>query len=476
MKDDEQRARVGLALATLCCRRVSCRKRAPHCRTSSSWKSSGADQLAAARRLLDLEPDPGDPEVVAPALAAIVRADPDAAERNQAASRLLRLSESHSLDESLLVDAHRALIDSPSGKDSLAWLESFYTRSGDQRALAEVYGLHAARTENPALARSLALRRIRLASSDPANAEQTIADFRDFFERFGPALDTHADFISLLELLKRHERWQELALALDTAIEFSPLEERAELLGKLGELRLKQLGAPEGAFEALGQSLALQPANPQTRRAVEQMLETGEWRLRAAELLERVYRQTASHDGLLRVLEIRAELSPDANERMAALAAWAEAAAEHDPERVVALCRRMLELDPTSPELLVRLDTLLGDREPVAERILRYETALALTAEPERRRSLMHALVAIRRDVLGDVPSTIDGLERLLAEHPSDLDAHLALIDAIATVGDTTGVLRAVEHALAQSQGHARHALTFKKALIWRAAAMPAPP
>ncbi len=86
----------------------------------------GPSGLAAARRVLDLEVDPGDPEVIAPALALIAWADPETTLRQSAARRLLALHASAPQDDERLVVALRAL--ASANDESTSWLTALRER------------------------------------------------------------------------------------------------------------------------------------------------------------------------------------------------------------------------------------------------------------------------------------------------------------------------------------------------------------
>jgi tetratricopeptide (TPR) repeat protein len=134
------------------------------------------------------------------------------------------------------------------------------------------------------------------------------------------------------------------------------------------------------------------------------------------------------------------------------------------PDRALALCRRALDADPSSPELLRRLDGLLGASESSEERLARYEGALALTTVPGRRSSLRHTIAAIRRDSFEDLAGAIDVWRAILAEEPSDFAAYDALIDATAKLGDIEGALDLLDVARKSLQGNERNLMTLRKA------------
>jgi golgin subfamily B member 1 len=86
----------------------------------------GTAGLAAARRVLDLEVDPGDPDVVGPALALIAWADPEPTLRQSAARRLLALHKRASQDDARLTVALRAL--ASRSDEATIWLASLRER------------------------------------------------------------------------------------------------------------------------------------------------------------------------------------------------------------------------------------------------------------------------------------------------------------------------------------------------------------
>ncbi len=94
----------------------------------------GPSGLAAARRVLDLEVDPGDPEVIAPALALIAWADPEPTLRQSAARRVLALHARTPQEDARLVVALRAL--AGANDESTSWLSAL--RERDPRRAVEL--------------------------------------------------------------------------------------------------------------------------------------------------------------------------------------------------------------------------------------------------------------------------------------------------------------------------------------------------
>jgi tetratricopeptide (TPR) repeat protein len=424
-------------------------------------EGGGSRAIAASQRLLDLESEPGDPLVIGAALEAIAKGAADAASRQDAAVRLLSLHEHKPLKESRLAIAHQALVDSARAEEALAWLAAFHEKHGDKAALVNVYRRQALRAGDPEAARALALRSLELCAdeSDAARAEHWLW----FVANYGPDRRAHAELIVLLEQAHRHA---DLCRVLEAEVELAPADERAPIWSRLGRTRLVALGDTEGALVALGRCLSLDPSNEVALSTIESMMAAGPGRLAAADILEPIYRHARDHEGELRVLETRAELVSDPDTSVAAYARAVDVASGelHDPRRAVQLCRRGLTVDPSAPELLHRLDALIGDEEMPVDRLARYEAALAGTTAPERRSVLMHAIAAIRRDALGDEPGAMDVWRAILAHAPADVAAYDALIETTATLGDADAALDWMEHARAALEGDARDRMTVRKA------------
>src|SRR5436190_10875467 len=108
---------------------------------------------------------------------------------------------------------------------------------------------------------------------------------------------------------------------------------------ELAELRMTRLGDPDGALRAYQEALALEPGHKGARGAVEKLLNLPDTRELAAEILEPVLRLEPPSLALLRVLEVRAELSQDTETKLQLLteASQLSASALDDPERALEL-------------------------------------------------------------------------------------------------------------------------------------------
>ena len=151
-----------------------------------------------------------------------------------------------------------------------------------------------------------------------------------------------------LDALEREGRFPELAAELQVAVGRAHGAERAALLARLGEARLRMDDVAH-ALSAFGESLELDPKQPASRRWLEVLLAEPEQAVQAAEILEAVYEReyrSLPHAAsmLLAILELRANRATDQDER---LAVWVQLGAVFDaaalaPERAREVSQRFL--------------------------------------------------------------------------------------------------------------------------------------
>src|SRR5688572_3520256 len=132
------------------------------------------------------------------------------------------------------------------------------------------------------------------------------------------------------------------------------------------------------------------------------------------------------------------------------------AAAAGDLGRAVDVYRRALSFDPSSRELVQRIDELLAQLGSPEERLSLYATALGNETEPSRRRELLHALSRLQRLELGDRNGAIKSLRTLVAEDPKDVSAHEALVEVLQEAEDYPALGAELERGLGFLEGERR--------------------
>jgi predicted Zn-dependent protease len=175
--------------------------------------------------------------------------------------------------------------------------------------------------------------------------------------------------------------------------------------------------------------------------------------------------QTGQWEPLCRVLEAALDQGP-ANERADRHARLGQIRLVHckDEKGALAAFRQALEAEPSSPEWNHRLDGLLAKSETQAQRMARYETALGHAKTPDRRRSLMRTIAAIKHDALGDLPGAMKTWQAILADQPSDIETIDALLENSSNFDDAAAALDAVIRAGKTLAGRERHDVVLRTA------------
>ncbi|MEI9950773.1 MAG: tetratricopeptide repeat protein [Pseudomonadota bacterium] len=110
--------------------------------------------------------------------------------------------------------------------------------------------------------------------------------------------------------------------------------------------------------------------------------------------------------------------------------------------------RRALARDPSSRELMQRIDEMLTEQGAPSERLALYSSMLEREADSLRRRELFQRLALLHRRELGDPAAAIAIWRRAVAEEPRDLLLHQSLVDALSEASDTAAVYEELSRVL----------------------------
>lgn len=135
-----------------------------------------------------------------------------------------------------------------------------------------------------------------------------------------------------------------------------------------------------------------------------------------------------------------------------------------DVAGALSVFRRALAAEPSSPELLSRVDALLRDQGSPEERLALHRAALEKAADPARRRALLHAIGAIERRDLGALDAAAVTYRRALEEDGGDAPAFEALLEVLASRGAWEDVDAEIGRALAAASGDEADALRLRSA------------
>jgi len=477
-------------------------------------------QLKVSRALCAIYASERDYRSLADSLERVALLEPNAELRQTANEELAELAQTTLRDAARAIVAWRRLVETPARRRALDALEPLYTATGNAVDLAFVLEERAKDEPDEGAARALAFRAAEVLTTKSADRAAASDAWARFSARFGADRDALASWIPLLEA---EGDWARLSMALEAEASLAPDEERASLFVKLGQIRLQRTEDVLGAIDAFAQALMADATDVVSRTALEKLAAAGAERLAAARVLEPYYREEQHAVGVLRVLDLKASLSPSPDERMEAIeealsmfetedgaravdwvgrglreavaargdiAGWvtrlenavpptdprrratlltralgdlaidadsllllarhaAEAhAAGGDVAAALALYRRALAYDATSPELLTRVDDLLREQGTPTERVALYRAALERSADPARRRGLLHSIARIERENLRDAAAAMVTYETAISEDGSDRDATLALGELYAEAARWDTLLALLEHSL----------------------------
>ncbi len=379
--------------------------------------------LQAATQLAELYAEAGERKQLIYALEKIVALEAEREPRQAAARRLARLCDAEGGDAARAIVAWRALIGSPWTDEALKRLEVLYGDSSDDEGRSDVLFARAERTKDPVEARSLAFQAATLRSVRSRDPEAALNAWQRLADRYGPSREIHQRIVPLLE---QAQRYAELSAVLEREAELVTGQERLATLVRLGQLRFTRLADAHGALRALRDALTIDPRDSRARAATEKLLQAGDARLHAADTLEPLYRAEEPGPGLVRVLEVRAELGANEADQLRALdeASALSESALGDGARALELSGRALALavrcSPTQiPERLAvvgRLAVTTGDSGRQAE-LLAFALGSAPLDSPE-----MLALARATGEALaaaGEIPRAVETYRRALAEDSS---------------------------------------------------------
>jgi golgin subfamily B member 1 len=226
-----------------------------------------------------------------------------------------------------------------------------------------------------------------------------------YYEKILELDSRHDNAVRALEqLYAREGQYAKLATLLESRLEAATQAETVQLKVRLGQIDLDQLHDPERALGHLEEVLRLDVGNSDARKLVERILEIGNLRTRAADVLEAVYDARDEVRDLVRVLEIRLEgTDDDANRRelLRRVAVLRDERLRDDSGAFEALAR-LVPLDPTDSAARERM-TEIGRRLSAHERLADVLAQTAAATDNQALRSEISMQVGqIYESMLGD--------------------------------------------------------------------------
>ncbi|MBK8259464.1 MAG: hypothetical protein IPK82_43260 [Polyangiaceae bacterium] len=438
-KDSGLRAKIGVELGEIFVELGDSKKAKVAFLQVIDGGAAESELLRATRALSILATDPGDAKTLAGALSKLASAAPDPEERTRAAADLAKLCETELRDTAGAIEAWRKVLGTPREKEALVALARLYEATGAAKDLAATLERRADLETDVETRRRVLLETAELRSTKLHDRAGAIEALRKA-NTLGSGREVTQKLIALLE---QERRWEDLAAALETDVALAPREEKGAIASRLGQLRLVRLHDVKGAIAAFGDALAADRGDKTARAALDKLLHggpeaalrdaksaaTNAERLAAAALLENVYRAEGATAALVRVLDTKAGLYEDADERLRALAEAEVIAASDggDPKRAFELAARGLReaVEHKVEAVPTWLDRVERTGEKGADAQKRADAMASALGDHEVNHPALCELAKKAGDALvafGDVARALPILRRALHFEPGSPD------------------------------------------------------
>ena len=289
-------------------------------------------------------------------------------------------------------------------------LEPYYKNAADWERLIGVYEIMVTHAYDP-------VRKIELLHGIARLHEESGDDPVSAFDVYGRALRedaAHEQTQSDLERLARVlGHWEQLVALYDELV----ADVMDELLSvalhmKVAAIYELELSNPAAAAEAYKRILAIDPQS-----------------LAAVESLEQIYMRSEQYPELVGVLQKKAEIVLDAEQRKQLFFRAAQINEEllEDLEAAIRVYRQVLEIDDSDGEAIGALERLYVRLERWEDLRDIYGRKAELTDNTEEKKAIFYGLGRVYVEQLGDVDRAIETFQNILDLDPDDLNAIRAL-------------------------------------------------
>jgi tetratricopeptide (TPR) repeat protein len=308
-----------------------------------------------------------------------IEAESDAAHRRQLLADLAQLHEQGKSDlQAAFAAWGRVLGEDAGDTEAQRELERIASARGGFADLAALYEDRLANQYDAEIGRQLALKLATIYEDALGDAASAVDKLRQALDYPG---DERGPLAALDRLLETLGRWPELAEILEREAQ-AGLEpaEQAGYLYRLGLLRLERLTDHDGAIEAWRDVLERDPNHDGAIDGIARYLDDATYREQAIDILEPAYESRADHKNLVRVLEVKLQVTEEPLERARLLERIAELQEKELRQNAAALdawARALME-DPSElryADEVARLGDALGMPGEAAGRIERVAEA-----------------------------------------------------------------------------------------------------
>jgi tetratricopeptide (TPR) repeat protein len=429
--------------------------------------------LPAARALERIYEAAGNPLALAKTLMLEVKLEASGDTRRDLWARLGDLCESVLDDLPGAIASWKARLDEdPTDDRALGALERLYERTNAWRELVETLRAREQVAADVGERRRIMTKAAETLAAKLDDTPQAISAWRAVIDEFGPDRPTLA---ALAALYEKAGSWQDLASTLETDLSLADdAPAKLSLYGRLGDVRRQHLQDLSGALDAYRQALLLDPAYPQSRLALEILLEVPEARREAAGILHPLYETDGDFEHLLRVIDIEVETADNADDRLAGLDKAVRTAVGPlgDASRAFTYATRAVKEavgDPSLQSWLDRLESLAASTGKFAELVAVLSAVSGDVLDEEIQLQIRLRVAELARVQLGDRTLARDWYKKALELRSDDRAALAALESLYEETGDSPALLeiikRRVEVAIDDDE---RRALLYRQAKLTR--------
>lgn len=323
--------------------------------------------------------------------------------------------------------------ESPDDPNAYVALDRLFASVNDSERLADVLERRMEIETEPEVVVELGMRLAELYEAQLGRPDAACDALRAVTEadpEHRPALE------SLSRLYEREGRWQELVEVLQRRADAADKEsERVLLTHQLGNIMERELDDELSAIAVYGQALRIDPGHEPSVRALLRITKLDDYREDAAAVVEPYLRTQERWNDLATLLRLRADAMTDPHQRADQLVALADVHEQgrQDPNAALDALLQSVGERPEDEEILDRAESLARSLQRWSDLIEVLFAEASANLDPDRGAALYRRVARICEDDLRDLSRAIEAHERarsLLGDEPSTLEALDRLLQA----------------------------------------------
>jgi len=321
----------------------------------------------------------------------------------------------------------RAFATDPQSEETVEQLERLAEITNGWQAFADLLAAQADKLLDPQVKIQVLLRLARIYEERLHNVDKAVSRYREILD----ADPDHREAVGSLErIFTVLERWPELVENLRRQVTMTGSEvDVVGLYFRIGQIHQLKTGETDRALEAYREVLNLDPAHPETLRALEAQLEQGRRQSDVAEILEPIYQAAGRWDALVKLGEVKLSVTDDPVDRLTIIQNLADIA-EHKlgaPHEAYVWWLRAYMDNPTSEQVFEELERLAEQTDQWAHIVGVGEQILDTSPAPEVKLAVLGRSARVLDEQLRDAGRAIEVYRQVLEIDPENGPALIAL-------------------------------------------------